>query len=450
MTATPSLPLHRRPAIVAGLAGLLATAAPGAVAQEAASGTEARSLEEIRQELERQQRRIDQQQEAIESLRGSEGPKDGRLSWEGYGVVNYLRHDWETLPDRRDRMDVERFILEPEYRFSDAIQLEAEIEFEHGGTGATMELDKLEEFGEYEQEIEAGGEVVVEKLDLVVEQSRALNWHFGHLILPVGLTGPEHSPTQYFTTTRPEGESALIPVTWHETGIGLSGQLRDFSYTVQVVNGLDSTGFSSRNWIAPGHQGRFEQVNAEALAYVGRLDYEPLTGVTLGASAYHGDTVPNRPKPDMGETEAAVTLLEGHLRVERGPWTLRALYLHGELDNADEVHAANRTLSNNLGVTGNPVGSEATALGVEAGFDLLSLIRTPQGLDLFVRYDDYDSMAATTGDVFDNPRWEREARTVGVNYKPLPRVVFKGHFTTRDYGTGETDDTAAVGLGFEF
>lgn len=409
-------------------------------------------VKELEQKLEDQRRQLREQRKAIEELRSSRSPEEGvkeRLSWEAYGVVNYLHHDWETLPDRRDRVDVERFILEPEFRFSDAVHLEAEIEFEHGGTGATMELDKLEEFGEYEQEIEAGGEVVVEKLDLVVEQSRALRWHFGHLILPVGLTGPEHGPTQYFTTTRPEAETALIPVTWHETGVGLSGQLRDFSYTVQLVNGLDSTGFSSRNWIAPGQQGRFEQVNAEALAIVGRLDYTPVTGLTVGASAYQGDTVPNRPKPDMEGVEATVTVMEGHLRLERGPWTLRALYLQGELDNADAVTNANNTLSSNLNVTGNPVGSEAEALGVEAGFDVLSLTPSDQRLDLFVRYDDYDSMAATDGDVFDNPRWEREAHTVGVNYKPLPRLVFKAHVTSREYGTGETDETLALGLGFE-
>jgi hypothetical protein len=425
---------------------------PAIAAQEAPVPAKPGSLEEIREVLERQKRQIRRQQAAIEELRQSQpspGESKQGISWEAYGVVNYLRHDWETLPDRRDRADVERFILEPEYRFSETIRLESEIEFEHGGTGAAMELDKLEEFGEYEQEIEAGGEVIVEKLDLVVEQSRALRWHFGHLILPVGLTGPEHGPTQYFTTTRPEAETALIPVTWHETGVGLSGRLGNFSYTVQLVNGLDSTGFTSRNWIAPGHQGRFEQVNAEALAVVGRLDYTPVTGLTVGASAYRGDTAPNRPKPDMEGVEATVTVMEGHLRLERGPWTLRALYLQGHLDNADAVSQANDALPLALNVTRNSVGSEAEALGVEAGFDVLSLTRSGQRLDLFVRYDDYDSMAATDGDVFDKPRWEREARTVGVNYKPLPRVVFKGHATSREYGTGETDDTLALGLGFE-
>jgi len=448
---TPPAGSHRPRAIPlsAALAGLLA-AGPTVAAE--GDNRIAPELEDIQEQLERQRTIILEQQQAIETLRDEDDskPDSGGLSWGGYGVVNYFSHDWETQPNRRDKVDVERFVLAPSYQFSDNIRLESEIEFEHGGTGATMELDKLEEFGEYEQEVEAGGEVIIEKLNLVVEQSEAVNWRIGHMLLPVGYTTPEHEPTRYFTVMRPESETALIPVVWHETGIGLFGSLGDFDYTVQVVNGLDSTGFSSYNWIASGHQGRFEQVNAEALAYVGRLDYSPAVGVTIGASAYHGDTVPNRPKPDMEGTEAAVTLLEGHLNIQRGPWTLRALYLHGELDNADAIYQANRSLSNNLGASGTPVGSEATALGIEAGFDLLSQAATDHRLDLFVRYDDYDSMAATSGEVFDNPRWEREAQTVGVNYKPLPRVVFKGQFTSREYGSGETDETAAAGVGFEF
>ena len=70
-----------------------------------------------------------------------------------YGVVNYYAFDWETLPDKRNAFDVERFNLYMYYDFTDKIEFKSEIEFEHGGTGATMAFDPLEEFGEFEQEI---------------------------------------------------------------------------------------------------------------------------------------------------------------------------------------------------------------------------------------------------------------------------------------------------------
>ena len=60
-------------------------------------------------------------------------------------------------PDRRARFDIERFVITPRYQVNQKIRFESEIEFEHGGTGATMELDKFEEFGEFEMEIEKKG-----------------------------------------------------------------------------------------------------------------------------------------------------------------------------------------------------------------------------------------------------------------------------------------------------
>lgn len=400
------------------------------------------------QRLESEVRALRAQVERQESERDAEAG----FGWGGYGAINYFRYDWDTDPDRRDAIDLERFVVEGEYEWSERFLLEAEIEFEHGGTGATMELDKFEEFGEYEQEIESGGEVVVEKLEVVYRQSDNLHWHFGHFIVPVGLTNARHEPTDYFTVARPESEVALLPTVWHETGIGVFGRAGRWSGVVQLVNGLDSTGFSSRNWIAPGHQGRFETVNAEAFAYVARLNFEPWRGLHLGTSAYTGNTVPNRPKPDMEGVDGTVTIATAELVLERGPWTLRGQYLHGWLRNADEISDANRQLSNNLNVKRTPVGSEAEAVGVEAGFDVLSLFDGAGRLDVFARYDDYDSMAATSGDVSDNPRWERTTWSGGLNYRPIEDLVFKLQYAHRELGLDEdnVENTLGLGMGFEF
>ena len=70
------------------------------------------------------------------------------FSVSGYGVIHYSHFDWELDPDRRAAIDVERFVIAPKYRVNDTIQLESELEFEHGGTGSTMEFDRFEEFGE--------------------------------------------------------------------------------------------------------------------------------------------------------------------------------------------------------------------------------------------------------------------------------------------------------------
>ncbi len=384
----------------------------------------------------------------------SAGADTNPFSVSGYGVINYAHFDWELDPNRRAAIDVERFVVAPKYRINDTIRLEAEIEFEHGGTGSTMEFDKFEEFGEFETEIEKGGEVIVEKLAAVFLIHPMLNFRVGHIIVPVGLVAKRHRPQHYFTTTRPEAETHIIPTIWHETGVELFGTLGPLNYQTQIINGLDSTGFSSRHWIVPGHQLRFETVNAEAPAFVGRLDYEFDEDFTLGISGYVGDTAANRPKPDVN-FDAYVGVVSFHGFYEDNGVKVRGVLLGGALQNADRLSKANRTLSNNLNVKRTPIGSSAVGFYVEAGYDILSLFKTDDSsseLDVFARFDYYDTMASVDGIIFDNPRWERTTLTFGFNLHMHPQLVFKSHYSLRRLAAKNKnkENTFAVGFGFQY
>ncbi len=381
------------------------------------------------------------------------------FSVSGYGIINYSHFDWELDPGRRAAIDVERFVIAPKYRINDTILLESELEFEHGGTGSTMEFDKFEEFGEFETEIEKGGEVIVEKLAAVFSFQPSLNFRVGHIIVPVGLVAKRHRPQHYFTTTRPEAEAHIIPTIWHETGVEIFGSFGSLNYQAQIVNGLDSTGFSSRHWIVRGHQLRFETANAEAPAFVGRLDYAFHENATVGVSGYYGDTAANRPKPDV-DFDAHVGIVSLHGFYEVNAVKIRGLFLWGTLENADQLSKVNRTLSNNLNVKRTPIGSSALAWYIEAGYDILSFFRQPnnsaknsdKALDVFARYDFYDTMASVEGIIFDNPRWERSTWTFGINYHVHPKMVFKSHYSLRRLATKDKnrENTFSLGLGFQY
>lgn len=373
----------------------------------------------------------------------------------GYGVINYSHFNWDLDPDRRAAIDLERLVVAPKYRINDTIRLEAELEFEHGGTGSTMEFDKFEEFGEFEFEIEKGGEIIVEKLAAVFSIKPTYNFRIGHIIVPVGLVSKRHRPQHYFTTTRPEAETHIIPTIWHETGVEVFGSFGPLSYQVQVVNGLDSTGFSSRHWIVRGHQLRFETINAEAPAYVGRLDYSLHENATVGVSGYYGDTAANRPKPDVNfDANVGIVSLHGFYEVKA--IKIRGLVLIGTLENAHLLSKVNRTLSNNLNVKRTPIGSSATGWYIEAGYDILSLFMKSEEMshrfELFGRYDYYDTMASVEGVIFDNPRWERKTMTIGLNYHIHPQLVFKSHYSIRRLATKDKnkEDTLSFGFGFQY
>jgi len=400
--------------------------------------------------------RVHEERDAEERERETGGRFLDRLTVSSYGVFNYYNYDWETDPSRRDAIDVERFVLGAAYEVTDTLELEAELEIEHLGTGATLELDSGEEFGEFEQEIERGGEVNLEELTLEWEPLEEIGVKVGYFPIPVGLNNFRHRPFQYFTTTRFESEVALLPDVWTEAGIELFGSLESerlgaFDYHFAIVTGLDSTGFSSANWVKGGHQTRFEHINADNFAYAGRLDYRPMNGALVGWSVYYGNSADNRPKPDL-DVDAHVTIWDVHGELYRGPLEARGLYLRGHLENAAEVSLANAQLSNNLAVPRTPVAEEAYAAFVEVGVHVDWLTRYwLRGLVPFYRYDRYDTMDEVAAPVIRNPFYDRTTHTVGLNYRPLDWLVFKGEYAMRDRDipAGDDEDTLSFGLGYD-
>jgi hypothetical protein len=384
-------------------------------------------------------------------------------SFKGYAVANYFNYDWETYPEKRDEADLERLVLEGKYHFNEQWSVHAEVEYEHGGTGSTLEFDVFEEFGEFEQEIEKGGEIVLEEMFVQYEYQSWLGLRIGEIPVPVGLINKRHRPSHYYTTERSEAESSMVPVAWHELGIELRGKYQGFFYRGQVITGLDSTGFSSANWVKRGFQKRFERKNADNLAFVASLDYDFsvlgidfLKGAELGGSFYWGNTSDNRPKQDL-DADAEVMILGMHGLYESGPWTLRGATLYGHLSNADLVSAANRRLSNNLNVKRSPVAEQALAWYVEAGVDLFQFIPNKpdilgHGFDWFVRYDNYDTMEKTAGLIFDNPRWERETWSTGFNYSLIKGITIKGQYSHRNINIPSNNDenTFSLGIATEF
>ncbi len=387
-----------------------------------------------------------------------------RFSLAGYGTINYFNYDWETDPERRDAVDLERFVLYPGVRLAEGVRLLGEIEIEHGGTGVTKEFDKFEEAGEFENEIEAGGEVLLEQLHVTFDLRENVRFRVGRFKIPMGLASVNDEPGEYFATTRAEMEVQMIPTNWYEIGVQSEASFGPLDVSAAVVNGLNSAEFSAANWIVRGHQQKFETVAAENLAVTARADVHFGTESVAGISGYIGDSADNRRKStlldDGEEVNAVVSVVDAHVQVREGPWTARGVVLYGHLQNSGVVSDNNRGLSNNLNAKRTPVGSDALGYRVEGGVDVLSFLAdTDQRLDIFGRYAFYDTQWRTTGSVSDNPLWERTVVSGGLNWRVVEPVVFKAEYSRRVRGrersvrggsSGDTETTVSLGLGFEF
>lgn len=393
-----------------------------------------------------------QENSQLDSLPGSAAGRK-KLELVTYGSINYHRFDWQIWPEKRDEVDFERAVIEGSYRFAPRWSLNAELEFEHGGTGVAVEFDRFEEFGEFEYEVEKGGEVRFEEFNLDWSWGAGQQQHLtvGYVKVPFGLITFRDEPDEYLTNTLPMMENTLLPTDWAEFGVLAQGKLGRWRYYAGLVNSLDGSAFNSANFIKRGNQKRFETVNAEDWAAVGRLDYEFGHEQAIGVSGYFGNTRNNRPKPDLA-VDAYLSLLDAHLVYEREPFELTGQLIYGQLQNSEALTNANRNLSNNLNVKRTPVASAALGWSVELGFEVFEVFRRhPKGeLTVFGRYDDFDSMYKTQGQVVDNPRWDRSIVTFGLNYQPIPQIVLKSQYSVEKLGipTGNLQKTYSLGIGF--
>ncbi|AKQ67486.1 hypothetical protein A176_004398 [Myxococcus hansupus] len=372
--------------------------------------------------------------------------------------------------DSRMAFDTTRLVLEleaglPEY----GLKAEMEVEFEHGGTGASLELE-YEEFGEYEMEVDRGGEVLVEELYLAKTLGPEVTLSVGRFYVAVGTLSEFYRPTDYLGTIRDEAETLVIPNTWDEMGLQLRWRAPwGLRLTGQLINGLDSTGFSSQLWVSAGHQRRFELTRATDLAVVARADVTRFDGIIFGASAYYGDTTRNRPKPDLvrqcenanpnvvapcGYVSAPLLILDAHLSVQRGPWRAKALVLWGHLENAELVSQRNARLSNLLDVLRTPVSDNALALWGELGFDVAPSVGLGEAHQLFpyVRLDYADTQFKPRESLFNNPRFRRTVYTVGAAYTLRGVAVAKLDFSHRRLGSDafRPENTVRLSTGFSY
>jgi hypothetical protein len=347
------------------------------------------------------------------------------------------------------------------------LEVEAEIEFEHGGTGAAKEIE-YEEFGEFETEVEKGGEVVVEELYVEKEIGR-FELKVGRFYVAVGQLSYYYRPTDYLGTVRSEAETTVLPAQWDEMGASLLAYLPRTRLTLQVVNGLDSTGFSSQFWVASGHQGAFEIARASDMAVVGRADYDVTRHLEAGASGYLGGSSRNRPKPDLIENcddrqegsvapcdyvSGTVGIVDLHARwVGRG-FRGQAWAMWGHLSHAAAISERNDRLSNELDVPRTPVADEALAIAAEAGYDVAPHLgmSVAHKVEPFARFDYIDTMFDVSDGLFDNPRFERSIYGLGAGYTYKNAIVIKVDGAHRRFGSSNlrSENTVRATAGFVY
>ena len=349
----------------------------------------------------------------------------------GYLEGHYAIQNLGNAP-RANEMNLDREVVYLGYKFNDWITWNSEIEFENATT-------------------EQKGSVSVEFSTLDFLFDPRINARMGVLLLPMGITNEVHEPPFYYSTFRPQVEQQIIPGTWADYGAGIFGRLGEsLSYRIYVVDGLNALGFDSTGF-REGRQAASE-ARANDLAFVGRLEWQPLEGLSLGGSYYAGGTGQGQ-KLDLSGAEVKVPKARTSIWELHSTWhwrglTTNALFASSHVGDAGELSQL-LTLSGNE----NPVISHRLLGGyVEVAYDLMPLFKpgSEMSLEPFFRWEYLDTQYDVPLGFAADRAWKQRVYVPGIQFKPIPNIVLKLDYRNVDDFAHKQGDQIDLGFGLVF
>ena len=367
------------------------------------------------------------------------------------------------------RFDLPHVVLNLGYDFGKGWTLGSEMEFEHGGAGTAVEIE-AEEAGEYEAEVEKGGEVNIEQFWINKEFADGkFNVKVGEIIVPVGYSNAYHEPNQFFTVYRPEGEATIMPNTWHQVGLSLWGRVKHWRYEAQFLSGLNSESFTAEDFVHYGATSPYEFKVANNYAGAARVDYyagalsenRREQWLRIGLSGYYGYTFRNTlrtPGTKYDDITGALGIVALDFTLNRWNWIIRGNIDYAHFSDADAISAYNQAnWTHHKYQDGNPhhysnIGSNALAYAIEAGYNLTPHLSQKRKGNLmgewssktivFGRFEHYNTMAS--GTYASMYKYTKKYRAVvGVNYSPVKQVTIKGEYSYRFFEKPDNNGLAS-------
>ena len=321
-----------------------------------------------------------------------------------------------------DRFDLLRAVVYFGYKFSDRWIFNSEIEFEHASTSE-------------------GGSASVEFAYLDYLYRDDLNLRTGLVLVPMGWLNELHEPTVYLGAVRPRTENRIIPTTWRENGIGAYGAFGGFDYRTYVVNGLDASGFSAKG-LRSGRQ-KGAKAKAEDFAWVGRLDFTGVPGLTAGLAGYFGDSGQDLEDMDGDSIPVGTSILDFHVEYRYRGLELRGLWVRAELDDVARLNEA-------LGYEGDQSVGETLEGGyLQAGYDLLAG-SGKSSLTPYLRWEQINTQKQVPDGWSPNPANDEQLLTLGLAYQPIEQLIFKAEYQNIDNEAGTGVDQFNLSMGYIF
>jgi hypothetical protein len=366
--------------------------------------------------------------------------------------------------------DAGRLVLLPTYQITDNIIFNAEIEFEHAGSGFDGD-DKLH------------GTAEVEQAYIDFNISPYVNFRApGIDLVPIGYTNQNHEPVLFYSVDRPEIANSIVPTTWAPPATSVYGKILDgLNYQFQISSSLEDFGSdygqrTDANTVpafptgyvagidgvnalgsAKPPRGDFRQLSND-LAYDLRLAYTPsfIPGLAGSTSVYYtANTTPRGAYADSGHKlgRSSLTLIDSEFRYRQPQGGLE---LRGEYAQAFFGNPANLRANNDSDPTNN-VGDTMFALSGELAYHipLGTVLKSEWEAVPFYRYTYMDLQAGGfrgTDANLPTGAGKLQYHTLGVAVFPSPKLALKLDYqkVQDDEPGGAKSDSVLGGVGFLF
>jgi hypothetical protein len=331
----------------------------------------------------------------------------------GYGQIDYNQLDGDQ--GKNGTLDVHRMVLFFGYKFNDKVQFVTEVEMEHVK------------------------EIYIEQAFLSYSLTDNINLRGGLMLVPMGLINEYHEPTIFNGVERPGVDKSIVPTTWREVGVGISGKLDNASlkYQAYIFNGFTSVNgtnvLGGSNGLRNGRQkGAESTINSPTLS--AKLDYYGIRGLRLGASTYLGDTQPEDDVEDVRGAKVMVKMFGGDARYTHKKFRARAQYIHTFISGAKEYNTLHAS----------DLGSEMNGWYGELAYNVLPVSNSKK-LFAFARYEEFNTQVKTDGFTA-NDSYDRNVLTTGLSFHIASGAVVKADY--QFLNSKVTDDaTGALNLG---
>ena len=326
----------------------------------------------------------------------------GNLFIRMYGEVHYIQPVTSGIADQGE-IDAQRIVALFGYQFDRKTQFVTEWELEHAD------------------------EIFLEQAFIKHRVANNLSIKAGMILIPMGLVNEYHEPNNFYSVDRPLIDRVLVPTTWRDIGIGITGLMpaSNLRYQLYLVNGFLSYSdgnalFNSRTNFRSGRQKGSQGIFSGAPGISGQLEYFGFENGKIGISAYSGrsnstafdgiDTSDESLVSFADSTTVYTNMIGLHGSFTFDKLTLKSQLIFAVNGNVDEYNAVGNT----------DLGRSSIGGYAELGYPL----DEKDKWFVFGRYSYLDSLL-NIGNVNGINQGQNHILTTGINYFAAKGAVFK-------------------------